>query len=69
LPVTSIPPSAPPEHADSGAIAIFAVLAGIPGGAAELAIRLAGVATTVGVDGGPDILAERTEGSAAGTAP
>jgi hypothetical protein len=67
LPVASIPPSAPPEHGDATPISIFAVLTGTPGGTAALAIRLRGCSTTVGVDRGPDICAERTDEGAAGS--
>jgi hypothetical protein len=67
LPVTSIPPSAPPEQGDADPISIFAVSTGTLGSAAAFAIRLAGSATTVCVEGGPDIFSEPIKVRAAAT--
>jgi hypothetical protein len=63
LPLTSIPPYAPPEQAASDPFWTFAVFAGALAGTAARPILLVGAATTVGVDDRPDIFAQRISGS------
>jgi hypothetical protein len=66
LPLTSIPPYAPPEQGASDQFWTFAVFTGALAGTAARTVLLAGPATTVGVDDRPDIFAERIGGAAAG---
>jgi len=65
LPLTSIPPYAPPEQGASDQFWTLVVFTGALAGTAARTILLAGAATTVGVDR-PDIFAERIGGAAAG---
>jgi hypothetical protein len=63
LPLTSIPPYAPPEQDASDQFWTFTVFTGALAGTATRPILLAGAATTVGVDDRPELFARRISGS------
>jgi len=64
LPLTSIPPPAPPEQAASDQVSTFEVFTGGVAGAPRT-ILLACAATIFAVGDNTDILAERIKGAAA----
>jgi len=65
LPLTSIPPPAPPEQAASDQVSTFDVFTGAVAGTAARTILLACAATIFAVGDRTDILAERIKGAAA----